>query len=96
MSLRESRQVRRDLSRLGARGRVEMARIEQEADLQAERLAAVAYVGKRALQEVTMLTQMEAQLAQLVPTALPRLQGLGDMSALAMAEVVSQTVRKVR
>ena len=92
----ELRSVGRELSRLDGRGRVEMARINQQADLQAERLAAVGYVGKRAMHEVTMLTQLEVQLSALVPSAMPRLQGLGDLTALAMADVVSETVRRVR
>jgi hypothetical protein len=93
---RDARQVGRELSRLEGYGRLELARIDQEAELQAERLSAVAYVGKRAIHEVTMLSQLEVQLSALVPAATPRLQGIGDLTALAMAEVVSETVRKVK
>ena len=92
---RESRAVGRALSRLGARGHLEMARINQEADLQAERVSGIAYVGKRALHEVALLSQLEVQLTALVPPAQPRLQAIGDMTALAAAEVVAETVRKV-
>lgn len=95
-STREGRQVDRELARLGGRGRLEMARIGQEADFQAEKLSALAYVGKRAMHEVTMVSQLEVQLSALVPSASPRLQGLGDMTALAMAEVVGETVRRVK
>lgn len=90
------REVRRELSRMDGRGRVELARINQQADLQAERLAAVGYVGKRAMHEVAMLSQLEVQLSALVPAATPRLQGIGDLTALAMADVVSETVRRVK
>jgi hypothetical protein len=93
---RDSRALGRELSRLDGRGRIELARIDQEADLQAERLSALAYVGKRAMHEVTMLSQLEVQLSALVPAAMPRLQGIGDLTALAMADVVSETVRKVK
>lgn len=93
---RDSRQVRRELAQMDARGQVELARINQQADLQAERLAAIGYVGKRAMHEVTMLSQLEVQLSALVPSATPRLQGLGDLTALAMADVVGETVRKVK
>jgi hypothetical protein len=96
LARRESRTVSRELSRLDAQGRVGMARINQAADLQAERVAAVGYVGKRAMHEVAMLSQLEQQLSALVPMATARLQGMGDMSALAMAEVVGETVRKVK
>jgi hypothetical protein len=80
---------------LGGHGRLELARIDQESELQAERLSSIAYVGKRAMHELTMLSQLEVQLSALVPTATPRLQGIGDLTALAMADVVSDTVRKV-
>jgi hypothetical protein len=96
LAKRESRAVGRELSRLEGRARVEMARINVAADLQAERVAAVGYVGKRAMHEVAMLSQLEVQLSALVPAAMPRLQGLGDLSALAMAEVVGETVRRVK
>jgi hypothetical protein len=43
-----------------------------------------------------MLSQLEVQLALLVPSAIPRLQALGDLSALAMADVMSDTVRRVK
>lgn len=96
LARRESRAVSRELSRLEGRSRLSLARIDQEADLQAERVAAVGYVGKRAMHEVTMLSQLEVQLAALVPSATPRLQGIGDLTALAMADVVSETVRRVK
>ena len=86
----------RELSRLDGRGWLEMARINQEADLQAERVSAIAYVGKRALHDITMLSQLEIQLSAIVPAATPRLQGIGDITALAMADVVSETIRKVK
>lgn len=93
---RDARRVGRELSRLDAQGHMEMARISQQADLQAERVAAVGYVGRFAMHEVTMLSQLEVQLSALVPSATPRLQGIGDLTALAMADVVSETVRKVK
>jgi hypothetical protein len=96
LARRESRAVGRELSRIDAQGQIELARIAQQADLQAERVAAVGYVTKRSLHEVAMLSQLEVQLAALVPTAAPRLQGLGDIGALAMADVVSETVRRVK
>jgi len=96
LTKRDARTVSRELSKLDGRGRMEVARIGQEAGLQAERIAAVGYVGKRALHEVAMLSQLEVQLSCLVPSATPRLQGIGDLTALAMAEVVSETVRKVK
>jgi hypothetical protein len=96
LASRSARNVGRELSRLDGSGRLEMARLAQEADLQAERVSAVGYVAKRSLHEVAMLSQLEVQLAALVPAATPRLQGLGDVGALAIADVLSETVRRVK
>jgi hypothetical protein len=38
---------------------------------------------------------MEANLATLVPMATSRLQALGDIISLEVADVISQTVRRV-
>ncbi|HZQ64977.1 MAG TPA: hypothetical protein VFA66_07110 [Gaiellaceae bacterium] len=96
LAKRHSRELSRELARLDGRGQLEMARINQQADLQAERVAAVGYVGKRAMHEMAMLSQLEVQLSAVVPAATARLQGLGDLTALAMADVVSETVRRVK
>ena len=96
LARRHSRYVGRELARLDAHGRVQLARINQQAGLQAERVSAVAYVGKRALHEVALLSGLEVQLSALVPAATARLQGVADLTALAMADVVSETVRRVR
>jgi hypothetical protein len=87
LATREARVVGRELARLDAQGRLALARISQQADLQAERVA---------MHEVAMLSQLEVQLSALVPSASPRLQGLGDLAALAMADVVSETVRRLK
>ena len=72
-----------------------VAEIEAEAELQATRVMAVSYVGKRAMHEVAVVSQLEQQLATLVPMATSRLQAIGDMLALDMADVVGNTVRRV-
>jgi signal recognition particle subunit SEC65 len=96
LARRESRAVTRELARIEGRSAVEIARITQAADLQAERVSGIAYVGKRALHEMAMVSQLEVQLSNLVPAASARLQGIADLTALAAAEVVGDTVRKVR
>jgi hypothetical protein len=93
---REARMVGRELDRLDAHGQIQIAAIDHQAELQAARVQAIGYVGKRAMHEVTLLSQLEQQLSALVPISTGRLQALGDMAALGMADVVSDTVRKVR
>jgi hypothetical protein len=94
-SARQSGSTGRALSRLDERTQFGLAEIEAQAELQAARTAAVGYVAKRAMQEVAMLSQMELQLATLVPLATGRLQAIGDMAALEAAEIVGDTVRRV-
>lgn len=81
--------------RTQAQTRMALARIEQAADLQAARVEAVAYVGKQGLQAVAFVSQVEQQLSQLVPLATGRLQAIADITALGVAEVVADTVRRV-
>jgi hypothetical protein len=92
---RESRYSRGAIARLDAQTEIGLARIEQAAELQAGRAGAVTYVAKRALQEVALISQLEAQLSMIIPMATSRLQALGDIAALEAADVVSQTVRRV-
>jgi hypothetical protein len=91
-----SRELARTLGSLQAGLRMETARIEAAAEVQALKADAVTFVGKRAMQDVAMLSQLEQQLATLVPMATGRLQGIADMTSLAIAEVVGDTLRRVR
>jgi hypothetical protein len=47
------------------------------------------------MQEVALVSQMEANLSALVPMAVGRLQAIGDMVGLEAVDVVSETVRRV-
>lgn len=91
-----NRRLTRSLDNLEAATRLDIARIEAAADIQAVRADAVTYVGKRALHDVGLLTRLEQQLALMVPMASGRLQAIADITALALAEVVSDTLRQVR
>lgn len=92
---RESRSMSRALDRVSVETDVGLARIEQAAELQVGRVMAIGYVGKKAMQEVALTSQLEGQLCALVPMATGRLQAIADMVALEAADVVSQTVRRV-
>lgn len=91
-----SLRVGRALARLEGQTILSRAHIEGQADLQIARVEAVAAVGASALQSVALVTQLEQQLAQQMPLAASRLQAIGDMTALAAAEVVADTTRRVR
>lgn len=92
---REDRVAGRQLARLELGKEVGLARIEQEAQIEAAKAHAVGYVGQQAMQAVTMVSQLEAQLGQACPLAVTRLQGLADMTALSIAQVVADSARKI-
>jgi hypothetical protein len=96
LSRSESRRTARSLDHLDAATRLEIARIEAAAELQAVRADAVTYVGKRAMHDAALLTRLEQQLVLMVPMASGRLQAIADITALALAEVVGDTLRQVR
>ena len=91
----ELRGTGRPLARMESRHLVRQTAIQNEGELQVERVHAVGYVGQQGMQVVAMVSQMEANLATLVPASVSRLQAIADLISLEVADVVSQTVRKV-
>jgi len=92
IATRQSRQTNRALARIDDQVEVGLAEIRAKAELQVGKVVATTFVGKKAMHEVALLSQLEQQLAMLVPSATSRLQALGDMVALDAAEIVSDTV----
>jgi hypothetical protein len=88
--------VGRTVARIEATGSIRLARLEMESEVQAATVDAVGYVGRRAMQDVAILSQLENQLAQAVPLAASRLEAIGNITALAMSNVVADTVCKLR
>ncbi len=91
-----SRQVGRSLARIDGQTSVQIARVQGQADVQAAQVDAVAAVAQRAMQGVAFVSQIEQQLGQAVPLAVTRLQAIGDLAALSMGQVVTDTVTKLR
>jgi hypothetical protein len=92
---RESRTLSRQIGALERSKAVGLAKIEQQAQIQAAKAHAVGYVGQQAMQAVAMVSQMEGQLGHACPLAVTRLQGIADMTALSIAQIVADTARKV-
>lgn len=90
------RRLNRSLTALHDQRVVGLARLEAVAELQACKVAAMAYVGERAMHRVAALSQLEGQLAQIVPLATSRLEALTNMTALALAEIVTETRYRLR
>ena len=91
-TLRQGRQ----LARITDSTVVEVARATAVADVDSAKLDALQQVAGRAMQGVALVSQLEQQLAQVVPIATSRLQAIGDIHALATAEIVSSTPRRLQ
>ena len=92
---REDRALARQIGGLERSKSVGMARIEVQAEMEAAKVHAIGYVGQQAMQAVTMVSQLEGQLGQACPMAVTRLQGIADMTALSVAQVVADSARKI-
>lgn len=92
---RLARQTGHALAQIEAGTTVGVARIEAAAELQAMKASAVAHVGRRGMQEIALLSQVETQLAQAVPHASGRLASIADLTAVAVSEVVLESARRI-
>lgn len=86
-----SRSHSRAVARVHGGTNLSLVRIDGEAQVQEAIVQGVASVGASAMRSIAMVSQLEVQLGQLVPAAVCRLQAIGDITGLAMAEVVSET-----
>ncbi|SDI90193.1 hypothetical protein SAMN05444157_0715 [Frankineae bacterium MT45] len=91
-----SRQVDRGLARIQGGTSLAVAKIEAQAEVNATKVDAMAAVTQRGLQGVAFMTQVEQQLAQAVPLAASRLQGLADIGALGMSQIIMDTATDLR
>jgi hypothetical protein len=91
----EQRRVGRALERLAIETGLTIACIEAQAEEDAAVIDGIAYVSHRAKQHVALDTQQEQQLCMAVPMATDRLQAIGDIAALSMADVVAGSSRRM-
>lgn len=92
----DHRGLRRDLSTTERARALALARVEAQAEVQALKTQALGYVGQQGMQAIAMVSQLEGQLGQACPLAVSRLQGIGDMTAMAVAQVIMDTTWKLR
>lgn len=92
---RQDRALARSLGCLERSKTLGLARVESAAQLEAARAHAVGYVGQQAMQAVTMVSQLEGQLGTMCPLAVTRLQGIADITAMSIANVVMDAARKL-
>lgn len=91
----DHRGLRRDLSTTERARALALARVEAHAEVQSLKAQAIGYVGQQGMQAIAMVSQLEGQLGQACPLAVTRLQGIGDMTAMAVAQVVMDTTWKL-
>ena len=91
-----SRQAGRALNRMENATTVEIARVNSRGDVHASKVDVVSDVTQRALQGAAFLTQVEAQLGAAVPMAVSRLEGIANIGALGLSQLVMDTVTDLR
>lgn len=90
------RQLTRALSRLSQSTDLAIATVNAQADIEAAQLDGLQMLAGRAMQGVAMVSQLEQQLSDMVPLAHSRLQAIGDMHAMASADVLAKAARRPR
>lgn len=85
----------RELSRLSMSTELAVTQRHAAADVECATLDALQQVAGRALQGVALVSQLEQHLSAVVPEADGRLRAIGDIHALASAEVVSRAPRRL-
>lgn len=91
-----TRDADRALARIESNTQIQDALIDSAADIATMKLNAISYIGRRAAQEVTVLTQFETQLALTTPNASARLASICDLTALALADTILDTTHRLR
>jgi hypothetical protein len=91
-----NQQYRRSLARVNDQIDIELARSASVAEIDSARLDGLQLIAARALHGIALVSQLEQQLALIVPIAASRLQTVGDVHALASAQAVSDSVRRFR
>jgi hypothetical protein len=85
----------RELGRLANQVEIGSAHTNAVAELEEIKLSALRHVAGHAMQDVAMVSQLEGQLSTAVPLATSRLQALGDMHALACADILASMPRRM-
>lgn len=90
---RINRQLGRSLTQIDAGTSVQLARINSTTEVQAAKADAVTSIARKAMQDVALICQMQAQLSSVLPHACDRLAAITDRAITAMNEVIVDTAR---
>jgi hypothetical protein len=87
--------VHREFARIADRADIECVITQAKAEIEVAKLDGLQAIAGRAMQGVALVSQLEQQLAQTVPIAASRLQAIGDIHALATADVTASAARRL-
>jgi hypothetical protein len=90
------RKTQRELEGIRNDFLVHGAGIEKERRLAEHKVDSVSDLGRRAANEIALLTQTEAALTKAVPLAGNRLEMIGEITTVGIAQVLSDGISKVR
>lgn len=94
-SLLPSVRTSRTMARISSSTTTGIAMIHAKAELEAAKADGFSAVAAKALTNVALLSQMEQSLAQTVPHASGRLAVIADLTAMALADVVTTAARRI-
>lgn len=89
------RRVQRDLMQITVETGLSQARIQAGAEIEAARLSALATIGSRAQEELSLLVNQERLLAETVPEAAQSLAALREITTMSMGAVLIEAGRKM-
>jgi hypothetical protein len=91
-----ARETNRELIRAQGQAMVRALQTDVEARLADMKIGAAVGLGTSAQQHVATMTAMEGELMKAVPLAASRLEMIGNLTAIATTEIVTDAVAKFR
>ena len=90
------RPTSRQLAQLEAGGLVRATQIDIETRLGQMKMSAASSMARTAHSEIAMMTAMEAELIRAVPLAANRLEMIGNIATIQMAEILADDLTHLR
>lgn len=94
-SLLPSARTGRTLNRISNNTTLATATVQAKAEIEAAKADAISAVAAKAMINISQISQMEQSLAQSVPHASGRLATIADLTAMALADVVTTAARRI-
>ncbi len=91
LSRRDARDLSRSVARMSGHGLMEKARINQIAELQIDRIAAISRVGQAAIYNDALVDDVADVVSRMVPSSSDRVQAMADATAILMLKTLGKT-----